>query len=109
MADEERLKAMAQKFVVRAREQAARLTELRALLAAETAMTADALNELKRLSHSLHGAGGTFGFAAISDAAGVAEDLVDDLTAAGTGPDAPHYAKLDAALGTLLDLIAHLG
>ena len=108
MADEGRLAALRQKFVARSREQAARITELRALLKTKAAMTPEALGELKRLCHSLHGAAGTFGFEAVSDAAATAEDLSEDLVAAGAAPDVVLYAKLDAALGQVLERIAHI-
>ena len=113
MANEDRLQTLRLKFVARAREQGARAAELRGELAARGLLAAEPLRELNRLCHSLHGAAGTFGFAAIGDAADEAEDLTDRMTG-GTGaatdatPEAELVARLDDALGRMLALIAAL-
>jgi len=113
MANEDRLQALRLKFVARAREQAVRAAELRGELAARGMLAAEPLRELNRLCHSLHGAAGTFGFVAISDAADEAEDLTDRMegsadTAPGATPGTTLAAKLDEALGRMLALIAAL-
>ncbi len=107
MADEAKLAAMRQRFVARANEQAARLAELRGGLAGTAMLAPEARDEIRRLCHSLHGAGGTFGFQDISEAAAAAEDLGDELAAEGA--DAALNVELDAALGQLLALIAAIG
>src|SRR5579871_3490961 len=67
---------MRRRFVARARDQAVRISELSAQLAGGAAGE-DLFRELRQLSHSLHGAAGTFGFGEISDKAGAAEEALD--------------------------------
>lgn len=112
MADEgtreDRLAAMRQKFVARAREQGARIAELRPLITPSPDGN-EPLQELMRLCHSLHGAAGSFGHGEISVAAGAAEDLCDALIAASPAADPAVLSDLDQAIGHVLDLIGKIG
>jgi chemotaxis protein histidine kinase CheA len=111
MADEQsredKLASMARRFVDRAREQAARIAELRLTVQREQGK-GDALKEMRQLVHSLHGSGGTFGFGEISDAAGTAEDYCDGLIASGDAPAVSQFADLDRAVEKLLALVKEI-
>ncbi len=107
LSREEKLASMARRFVDRAREQAARIAELRVLVAREQGK-GDTLPELRRLIHSLHGSAGTFGFGEISVAAGIAEDLCDGLLESDGAPIASRFADLDRAVDKLLAQIAQI-
>jgi HPt (histidine-containing phosphotransfer) domain-containing protein len=65
----------------------------------ETALAAADLIEVRRIAHSLSGAGGTFGFPAISQAAGDLEAAVDG----GAGEE-----LLNATAGALIALLRAL-
>ncbi len=65
------------------------LVRLRVLAAGDPAS-----NELRMLAHNMAGAAGTFGYAALSEAA----MAVDDRYAAGDAPDAGQLALLERRL-----------
>jgi HPt (histidine-containing phosphotransfer) domain-containing protein len=73
------------KFRVRATEDLARLRTLRG---------ANDADELRRLAHSVAGAAGTFGFAALSEAAIV----IDDDYVAGRTPKPAAFERLEHEL-----------
>ncbi len=62
-------------FVVRADREKVELSRLKALLATD-AVSQPALAEIRFISHSLAGAGGIFGFAELSEAASVLEEVI---------------------------------
>ncbi len=70
----ERLAQILRSFAARAREQSARLEELRAELEAG-APSGAAIEEVERIAHRLHGTSGTLGYAELGAAAAELETL----------------------------------
>jgi len=83
-------------FLLRVARDAASFSEARqALRSGEREQ--DTLDRVKQLAHGLSGAGGIYGFAALSDAAAVLEDaVIAELTHSGPGADTD--SALDAVL-----------
>ena len=87
------LSAVRSAYVQRLRSQAADLRE--ALVRAQQGDT-DALAELRRIAHRLHGTAGSFGFDEVSYAAAQLEELVETQ---------PTAAQMEAAGSSLLRLM----
>ena len=86
----DRLARLGHAFLVRSRGEASRLGELRrALMSSDAGLVAATVREIEAIAHRMHGAAGTLGFAAISEAAAGVEDAIGDLSGqrAPTGPD----------------------
>lgn len=80
------LAALREKFRARSANDLTRL---------KTLVEGDLLSkDLRHLAHSLSGAAGTFGFPALSEAAG----LIDDDYAAGRTPERPAFDRLQREL-----------
>ena len=79
---------------------AGRLAELEAAAAAARAGEGEALGELHQRAHSLKGTAGSYGFDAVSAAAGRIEELT------GNAPDGREPRDLEAALGLLRRAVA---
>jgi chemotaxis protein histidine kinase CheA len=88
---EDRLAALRQRFRDRANAESRALETI--VLELEAGIPGGARQgEIKRIAHSLAGAGGTFGFSAISACAAELEEFVSDL------PDSPELAGACRAL-----------
>jgi two-component system OmpR family response regulator len=90
-------------FLLRVERDTATLSEDRHTLR-ENSRPPATLDRIKRVAHGLSGAGGIYGFAAISDAAAALEDAaMDELDGAGTGE------ATDRALDGLISLGQRFG
>jgi len=71
--------------------------------AREAGWTGEPLKTFHRLAHSLAGAGTTFGFPAVSEAARGLERLLKEMLAESTGgtPDAARIEEVERALAAL--------
>ena len=103
---DERYASLRRRFAARAVEQAARIVELRQLIAAGRGGP-ESVQEMQRLAHSLHGSAGTFGYAPIGCAAGIVEELCAMMIRVFEA-DAPPPDEFDQAVAKLLGLIERI-
>ncbi len=102
MSDPEQptLEGLREYFTARLPERLAEMDE--AFRAARDAgFTGDALRTFHRLAHSLAGAGGTFGFPQVSEAARDLERLLNTLLKRGTSPEDAEAQEIEARLAAL--------
>jgi HPt (histidine-containing phosphotransfer) domain-containing protein len=74
------------------------LTQLRECLLSVRAQSPDALKQLERMAHKIHGSGAMFGFDAVSERA----NDIEQLAASGQG-DAATLDRLDELLRALTE------
>jgi two-component system OmpR family response regulator len=81
--EDEEVQALREAFIARTRHE---VVAMRDLLSRSTQGDRDALVQLEKLTHRIHGTGAVFGFSAISDCAEVIERMTERLLAQnGTG------------------------
>jgi len=98
----EQLDSLAGRFLRRTRDDVVRL---RAIIERAGHEDRSMLKEAERIAHSIHGAGGMFGFPEVSAAGGVIERLVEGIMAGAAGPCSTGEP---AVLRQLLDCTAQL-
>jgi CheY-like chemotaxis protein len=97
---EDPMQAVRSRFLVRANHDVAALATLRSELREGTDQVR-VLSEVRRLAHGLAGAGGIFGFDAISETAAVVEDAIIVVQSTADGGDVV-TATLDRLIATLM-------
>lgn len=95
---QDRLKQLGEQFLQRTSREAA---SMQGLLAQLRNGDASAFDQLRHLSHKIHGTGATLGFNSISDYAGKVELLLDRHCAADMTRDAQAFDRLSGDVKSL--------
>jgi diguanylate cyclase (GGDEF)-like protein len=99
---EERLRSLREEYEAQLPEKIARLTEA-AYAWLRTPLDTQALGAVHRMAHSLVGSSGSYGFAAVSQAARALEQELKSIIEGWTPPSADQLEKVRAAVAALAD------